>query len=141
MAKNSKLKLEALHHVALYVRAPVFERSVHFYKDLLGMSVIWQPDEDNVYLSSGVDNLALHRISRWSLRALLGKWSLQYLDHIGFRLSSADDVDAWHSMLKEQGVPIAAPPKTHRDKTRSFYCLDPNGTTVQLIHHPEASST
>ena len=32
-----------------------------FYVDLLGFEVEWEPDADNVYLSSGIDNLALHR--------------------------------------------------------------------------------
>ena len=32
-----------------------------FYVDLLGFAVEWEPDADNVYLSSGIDNLALHR--------------------------------------------------------------------------------
>ena len=32
-----------------------------FYVDLLGFEIEWEPDADNVYLSSGHDNLALHR--------------------------------------------------------------------------------
>ena len=32
-----------------------------FYVDLLGFAVEWEPIADNVYLSSGIDNLALHR--------------------------------------------------------------------------------
>ena len=35
-----------------------------FYVDLLGFAVEWEPDPDNVYLSSGIDNLALHRAVR-----------------------------------------------------------------------------
>jgi hypothetical protein len=27
-------------------------------------------------------------------------------------------------------------PRTHRDGARSFYCYDPDGTVVQVIHHP-----
>ena len=34
-----------------------------FYMDLLGFDVEWEPDADNVYLTSGTDNLALHRAS------------------------------------------------------------------------------
>ena len=32
-----------------------------FYVDVLGFAVEWEPDPDNVYLTSGRDNLALHR--------------------------------------------------------------------------------
>ena len=31
---------------------------------LLGFAVEWEPDPDNVYLTSGCDNLALHRALR-----------------------------------------------------------------------------
>ena len=27
------------------------------------MKVVWEPDPDNVYFSSGIDNLALHQIA------------------------------------------------------------------------------
>ena len=49
-----------MRHVALNIRdITVCE---HFYVDLLGMEVEWRPDADNVYLTSGHDNLALHRV-------------------------------------------------------------------------------
>ena len=48
-----------LRHLALGVRQ--LEAMKRFYVDLLGFEVEWEPDADNVYLSSGVDNLALHR--------------------------------------------------------------------------------
>jgi catechol 2,3-dioxygenase-like lactoylglutathione lyase family enzyme len=60
----------------------------------------------------------------------------QRLDHIGFILNDAADVDQWCDYLRSQQVVIKAKPKTHRDGTRSFYCLDPDGNLVQLIHHP-----
>ena len=40
------------------------EAMKRFYVDLLGFAVEWEPDADNVYLSSGIDNLALHRAAR-----------------------------------------------------------------------------
>ncbi|NIV49254.1 MAG: VOC family protein, partial [Gammaproteobacteria bacterium] len=33
----------------------------HFYCEVLGMRVVWRPDEQNVYLTNGADNLALHQ--------------------------------------------------------------------------------
>ena len=47
-----------LHHVALTVQNLSAAR--HFYVELLGFEVEWEPDADNIYLSSGSDNLALH---------------------------------------------------------------------------------
>src|SRR5947208_433108 len=50
-----------LRHLALNARE--LDAMKRFYVDLLGFEVEWEPDADNVYLSSGHDNLALHR---WS---------------------------------------------------------------------------
>lgn len=118
-----------LRHVALTVKN--LEACIHFYTELLGMKIEWHPDEDNVYLTSGNDNLALHRAS-----ANFQPVAPQHLDHIGFILNEIDQVDIWHIFLQHQHVVIKAQPRTHRDGARSFYCLDPDGNMVQLIYHP-----
>src|SRR5215467_12616991 len=48
-----------LRHLALHARD--LDAMKRFYVDVLGFAVEWQPDPDNIYLSSGIDNLALHR--------------------------------------------------------------------------------
>lgn len=122
-----------MRHLALFVEK--LEETVQFYTDLLGMAVEWQPDEDNYYLCSGCDNLAIHRY-HGAERPAAG----QRLDHLGFIVREADDVDAWHEFLAANGVSIKAAPRTHRDGARSFYCLDPDGNLVQIIHHPPIAS-
>ena len=52
---------QGLRHLALNARD--LDAMKHFYVELLGFSVEWEPDADNIYLSSGIDNLALHRTS------------------------------------------------------------------------------
>jgi catechol 2,3-dioxygenase-like lactoylglutathione lyase family enzyme len=117
-----------LHHVALNVTdLPAAER---FYVELVGMQVEWRPDDDNVYLTSGNDNLALHR----NLEVQTS--GVQALDHLGFILDTPEDVDQWYTFLVAKQVPIKAGPRTHRDGARSFYCQDPDGHTVQFIYHP-----
>ena len=118
-----------LRHVALYVNN--LEASVNFYVNLLGMKLVWQPDPDNFYLSSGDDNLALHRAP-----ANFDPAPHQHLDHIGFFLSTKNEVDEWHAFLVGHQVTIKAGPKDHRDGTRSFYCADPDGNVVQMIYYP-----
>jgi catechol 2,3-dioxygenase-like lactoylglutathione lyase family enzyme len=93
--------------------------------------VDWQPDDDNVYLSSGIDNLALHRAAAIAPHGAL--------DHLGLIVREAGDVDRWASFLESHGVPMAAKPKTHRDGARSCYFKDPDGNSVQIIHHPPIS--
>lgn len=121
-----------MRHVALFVEG--LEETVLFYTKLMGMSVEWQPDSDNVYLTSGNDNLALHRY-RGDERNI----ATQRLDHIGFIIDQIDQVDEWYEFLKAHGVRMKSEPKTHRDGARSFYCLDPDGNVVQIIYHPPIS--
>lgn len=122
---------QGLKHVALFVDE--FEACEQFYTELLGMSVEWRPDDDNLYLTSGNDNLALHRAK--SAIDL----SQQRLDHIGFIIATAEQVDQWFNFLNAHQVKIRQPPRTHRDGARSFYCYDPAGTTIQIIYHPPIS--
>ena len=118
-----------MHHVAINVTD--LEKCLDFYTGLLGMAVEWRPDADNVYLSSGNDNLALHRVAADRKPA-----GAQRLDHIGFILKTPELVDEWYVFLNTYQVKIRTMPGTHRDGARSFYCEDPEGNVVQMIYHP-----
>ena len=120
--------LLGLRHVALNVRDP--QASKAFYRECFGMSVVWEPDPDNVYLSSGPDNLALHRSDAKGPGAL---------DHMGFIVESREDVDRLAAQFRERGVTIAQAVKDHRDGSRSFYCLDPDGISIQILFEPTLS--
>jgi catechol 2,3-dioxygenase-like lactoylglutathione lyase family enzyme len=122
------MALLGLRHLALRVHNP--QISKHFYAECFGMSVVWEPDPDNVYLSSGVDNLALHRDSPEGSGAL---------DHLGFIVDSRDAVDVLAERFRGRGVTIAVEPKDHRDGSRSFYCLDPDGLRIQVLYEPTLS--
>jgi len=115
-----------LHHIALFVADLAISR--HFWVDLLGFQVEWEPDAENLYLSSGSDNLALHRGP-----AATGA---QHLDHVGIFCRNPTEVDAWHAWLVAHDVRIVAAPRLHRDGAYSLYCLDPDAVRVQIIHHP-----
>ncbi len=103
-----------------------------FYQDLLGMRLVWEPDPDNVYLSSGMDNLALHT-------AKLEASDAQRLDHLGFILDTRESVDAWQRYLEKNGCDILKPTKDHRDGSRSFYVADPDVNMVQMLYEPNLS--
>lgn len=125
-----------LRHLALNVRE--LDAMKRFYVDLLGFAVEWQPDADNIYLSSGIDNLALHR-SEAADPALSDFGAGSPLDHLGLIVKMAEDVDRWAAFLESRGVTLDAKPKTHRDGARSCYFRDPDGNRVQIIHHPPIS--
>ena len=119
-----------LRHLALHARAYGVMRV--FYTDVLGFEVEWEPDPDNVYLTSGADNLALHRSTD-------GDASGGALDHFGLIVATAEDVDRWAAWLESQDVALDAAPRTHRDGARSCYFSDPDGNRIQILHHPPIS--
>lgn len=122
-----------MRHIALFVQD--MDACLRFYREVMGMRLEWQPDADNYYLTSGTDNLALHRAAADKTPS-----GPQRLDHLGFILRTPEDVDAWHAHFVAHGVRILRVPKTHRDGARSFYCADPAGNTLQLIYHPPISN-
>ena len=125
-----------LRHLALNVRD--LEAMKRFYVEILGFSVEWEPDPDNVYLCSGVDNLALHRV-RAPKTEDGPKSASGALDHLGLVVQTSDAVDRWAAFLESRGVGLAAAPRTHRDGARSCYLHDPDGNRIQIIHHPPIS--
>ena len=99
------------------------------------MTVEWNPDPDNAYLTSGTDNLAIHKLVDPSKLS-----PVQSIDHIGFVVRTPEDVDKWAARLKDLGISFVKEPKTHRDGARSFYFRDPDGLLIQLIYHPPISN-
>ena len=126
-----------LRHLALRVRQ--LEAMKRFYIDLLGFEVEWEPDADNVYLSSGIDNLALHRSTSLAASRSTGEGGGSTLDHLGLIVRTPAEVDAWAAFLESRGVTLDAQPRTHRDGARSCYFKDPDGNSIQIIHHPPIS--
>lgn len=126
--------LLGLRHVALNVRD--VRASADFYCTILGFRIEWEPDPDNCYLTSGTDNLALHKLPEGELPGLV-----QNVHHIGFIVARPEDVDLVATRVTSHGIPLAQPVKTHRDGARSFYFRDPDGILIQLLYHPPISGT
>jgi len=123
-----------MRHIALKVRD--VGRSKSFYLDILGMEVVWEPDPQNVYLSSGCDNIALHEVSRNFATGA----TEQQLDHLGFVVATIDQVKQLEETFRASGVKIVHPFKVHRDGSASFYCADPDGIVIQMLYEPHLSS-
>ncbi|HBP88325.1 MAG: VOC family protein [Nitrospira sp.] len=130
---QEKKKTRGLRHLALRVRDVQVSRQ--FYERLFDMKVVWQPDSDNVYLSTGYDNLALHQVSSDEL-SQFNLSRVHPLDHLGFLMDSPASVDAMFSEATKQGLTIVKPLKQHRDGSYSFYLSDPDSNTIQVLFEP-----
>ena len=129
MNQTTRPPMLGIRHVALYVAD--LAAAERFWVDVMGYTVEWRPDPDNVYLHGARDNLALHRQEG----PPGGSVQNGRLDHIGIAVAAADDVDAWAAHLQAHGVVLKAAPRTHRDGSRSLYFEAPEGLVVQIIHH------
>jgi catechol 2,3-dioxygenase-like lactoylglutathione lyase family enzyme len=125
--------LKGMRHIALKVRDVA--RSKSFYQDILGMDVVWEPDPQNVYLSSGCDNIALHEVSQ----SFATGATEQQLDHLGFVVATIDQVKQLEETFRASGIKIVHPFKVHRDGSASFYCADPDGIVIQMLYEPHLS--
>jgi catechol 2,3-dioxygenase-like lactoylglutathione lyase family enzyme len=125
--------IKGMRHVALKVRSVI--EAKRFYQDVLGMEVVWEPDSQNIYLSSGCDNIALHEVPENFLKTA----EERQLDHLGFVVESVDRVRTLESEFSSRGVKIIHPFKIHRDGSASFYCADPDGVVIQMLYEPTLS--
>jgi catechol 2,3-dioxygenase-like lactoylglutathione lyase family enzyme len=96
------------------------------------MRLVWQPDPDNAYMSSGMDNLALHR-------GTPGDPSRQSLDHLGFVVGTIAEVESGYTWARDHSIAIVMPLAHHRDGSVSFYVHDPDGNVIQVLYEPSIS--
>ncbi len=147
---NGAPRVSAIDHVS--VTSADIDRSLAFYRDLLGLSLRGRGDD------LGPDELAITGVqdatARWAdLELANGQVVelIQYLaprgtpsrpdpndpgaTHISLRVT---DIDATYARLHGAGVPVRSEPVRISEPgawegTRCFYASDPDGVTVELI--------
>jgi len=124
--------ITGLAHAA--INAADLERSLHFYRDILGFPVV-----EDLTLESGV-RLVHVRVGERATVELFGRpeplapipaVSQAGLVHLAL---AVDDVDAVYAELAAKGVEFTGEPRPGRGQTRRLvFCKDPDGTLIEFV--------
>lgn len=152
------MSVRGLDHVS--VTSEDLERSLAFYRDLLGIPVLDRGESDDDYLGeiTGFEGARL----RWA-DLDLGQGQvlelLHYVDPPGARLEqrtndpgsahiglAVGDLTALHRTLVEAGVVVRSEPVAIDEPggwggVRCLYAVDPDGVTIELVERPARSAS
>jgi catechol 2,3-dioxygenase-like lactoylglutathione lyase family enzyme len=145
-------RLGQIHHLGLTVAD--IERSIHFYRDLLGMTLVRRrPQVDNDYVAEQtgypgvVLNVASFKVAEDSTQSLE---VVQYMNHAGRPAETAtnrpgnshlcitvDDLRACYADLKAKGIVFKTEPVTITAGPNAgglvVYFYDPDGYVLELF--------
>jgi glyoxylase I family protein len=134
MEEPRRLRIAGIHHLTLIVEDA--ERSLAFYRNLLGMRLVEQgvsdDDPDARHLVFGdadgkpgtlVTCLEYPELER-------GQVGIGSTHHFALTVDSEEELSAWRDYLVAQGV--ACTEVMERAWTRSVYLRDPDGHIVEL---------
>jgi catechol 2,3-dioxygenase-like lactoylglutathione lyase family enzyme len=107
----------------LALRSTDPSRTAEFYESAFGFRRL-AGDEDGVDLELGGFELSFRRGEQATRDGL----------QIGFKVDTANEVDAWAQELAQRGFALAAPPSGDRwEGSRSFRVADPDGRQVAVF--------
>ena len=143
------MSIKTLHHTALGVSD--LDQSIHFYRDLLGMTLEWRIDHrrsealEKVVGMKDVD-VSYAMLSGWGGRIELFEYhspkgepypenkpvSDKGITHVGFQV---DNIEELYNKLLAQGVRFNSPPQELRPGVKAAYLHDPDGVTLEIIQY------
>lgn len=141
-----------LHHTGLSVTD--LDRSICFYRDLLGMKLLWRLDHRKSPALERVLGLTQVDVSYAMLESPMGRLELfQYhspqgqpnppqrpvcdrgITHVAFQVQDIQDL---YERLKEKGVRFHSEPQLVREGVTAAYMRDPDGIVVELVEYKKS---
>jgi len=149
------VRVSGVDHVS--VTTANIDRSLGFYRDLLGVTVVDRDelDDPDLGIVTGLPG-AKARCVELDLGDGRILELLEYVEPQGVPISqgtndpgsghvalAVDDIDAFYERLVEAGVTVRSAPITIHDPgpwdgVRVIYTLDPDGVTIELVERPDS---
>jgi catechol-2,3-dioxygenase len=118
--------VNSLGHVGVYVRD--IERSVAFYRDILGLQVSDRSPRGGVFMTAQDRAVEHHELLLAPGRN--DKDNVNVLQQISFRCATLKDVKDFYKTFVERNVPINR--VVSHGNTVSVYAQDPDGNSVEV---------
>ena len=128
------MQITGLHHLTLICSD--MERTIAFYRDLLGLSIVHDgPSDDDPQARhvwfGALDGTAGTLLSFMQYPELpAGVVGVGSTHHFALTVESADEQEAWRDYLRDHGVDCTA--VFDRGSFRSIYIRDPDGHIVEI---------
>lgn len=119
------IRYKKLGYIALNVKE--IQRSVAYYRDVVGLEVVGEVTEERAFLSCSDDH---HNI-------ILYQSDQPGVERVGFEVESAEQIDAGYEWLSEQGYkPSLLDEATCIDlkENQAMRIQDPNGLSIEFYH-------
>ncbi len=141
--------MKAIRHFGIVVSD--MEKSLHFYRDLLGLKIQRDMPEEGEFIDSisGLKNVKVRTVkmsaddgnliellyytSNGHMRKSQGKKDICEIgaSHVAF---TVENVDAEYEKLKKEGIGFNCPPKISiNHKAKVTFCRDPDNVLVELV--------
>ena len=134
MAEPRRMQLTGLHHITLI--SGDIERTIAFYRDLLGLAVIKDgvsdDDADSRHVWFGAVDGSPGRVVSFMEYSQLpaAVVGIGAAHHFAFSVETAEELDAWRDYLRDRGVECSE--VFDRGAFRSLYLRDPDGHIVEI---------
>ena len=132
------MQITGLHHLTLIVSD--MERTIAFYRDLLGLAIIRDgasdddPGTRHVWFGAA-DGAPGRLLSAMEYPQLPpARQGIGAPHHFALSVDSAEELDAWRDYLRDQGVESTE--VFERGGFRSIYLRDPDGQIIEIATRP-----